>query len=207
MASRYALSATRKSMERVVAGCALVILSPVLLACAAAILCAEGRPVLFLDTRVGRHGKLFPLMKFRSMRGGPGLPITAGGDARITTVGAKLRKWKLDELPQLWNVVRGQMGLIGPRPERPGFVDLNCGTWAEILEVAPGITGAASVEYYDEEDRLRGVRNPVEKYRDEILPEKLALERAWLRMSSPAVDMRLLCRTVSLVMRASRGAR
>jgi lipopolysaccharide/colanic/teichoic acid biosynthesis glycosyltransferase len=201
--SPYATGAVKAIVERALAAVILVCLLPVLLACAAAILVRDGWPVLFTETRVGRRGKLFRLIKFRSMRQEQGLeqglPITAAGDARISILGAKLRKRKLDELPQLWNVVWGQMSLIGPRPESPGFVDFNSGEWAEILEVAPGITGAASVEYYNEEERLRGVSNPVLTYREEILPVKLAIEREWLRTSSPSVDLRLLARTVSRV--------
>jgi lipopolysaccharide/colanic/teichoic acid biosynthesis glycosyltransferase len=202
VASRYATSASKMIIERLLAAMMLVILSPLLLVCALAILATDGRPVLYLDTRVGRHGKLFRMIKFRSMRVEEGLAITAGGDTRITALGAHLRKWKLDELPQLWNVVRGQMSLIGPRPESPSIVNLNSGEWREILEVAPGLTGAASVEYYDEDERLRGASNPVETYRKEILPAKLAIERAWLRTSSPRVDLRLLTRTIARVIRS-----
>jgi lipopolysaccharide/colanic/teichoic acid biosynthesis glycosyltransferase len=201
MISRYAISARKMIIERLLAGVALVVLSPVMVVCAIVVLYADGWPVLYFDTRVGRRGKLFRLVKFRSMRSEPGLPITAGGDARISAAGAVLRKWKMDELPQLWNVIRGQMSLVGPRPESPGFVERDPGAWAEILEVAPGITGAASVEYFNEEERLRGALNPVEKYCEEILPMKLEIERAWLRTSSPAVDMRLLTRTVFQIVR------
>jgi lipopolysaccharide/colanic/teichoic acid biosynthesis glycosyltransferase len=180
----------------------LVILSPVIVACALTILCIDGWPVLCLDTRMGRGGKPFRMVKFRSMRLERGLAITAGDDRRITALGARLRRWKLDELPQLWNVVRGEMSLIGPRPENPALVDLTAPEWKEVLKVAPGITGAASVEYYNEDERLRGAANPVETYRKEILPVKLAIERSWLRTSSPLGDLRLLARTISRVIQS-----
>jgi lipopolysaccharide/colanic/teichoic acid biosynthesis glycosyltransferase len=192
MISRYARSATKALVERALAGVLLIMLSPVMAACAVAILWNDGWPVFFIDTRVGRRGRFFGLVKFRSMRLERGAPITGGDDSRITPLGAKLRRSKLDELPQLWNVLRGQMSLIGPRPETPALVDLNSAEWNEILEVPPGMTGAASVEYFNEGERLRGTADPVRKYREQILPGKLSLEMAWLRTCSPMGDFRLL---------------
>lgn len=202
MVSRYATGAAKALTERAFAAILMIVLAPVFVACALAILACDGPPVLFIDTRVGRQGKLFGLAKFRSMRLAPGPRITSGGDPRITPLGARLRRWKLDELPQLWNVVRGQMSLIGPRPETPSLVDFNSLEWAEILEVPPGITGAASVEYFNEAERLRGAADPAAKYREQILPAKLAIERAYLRTCSPLGDLRLLTRTLSRLFHA-----
>jgi lipopolysaccharide/colanic/teichoic acid biosynthesis glycosyltransferase len=202
MVNRYAKSAVKGLMERAIAGVLIVLLSPLMLGCAVAILWGNGRPVLFVDTRVGRRGRLFGLVKFRSMRLERGAPITAGDDTRITPLGARLRRWKLDELPQLWNVLKGEMSLIGPRPETPALVDLNSAEWLEILEVRPGLTGAASVEFSNEDDRLRGASDPVAKYRSQILPRKLAIEHAWLQTCSPLGDLRIIGRTLALVFRA-----
>jgi lipopolysaccharide/colanic/teichoic acid biosynthesis glycosyltransferase len=202
MVSRYATSATKALLERALAGVLLVVLSPVMVACALTILWKDGWPVFFTGSRVGRRGRLFGLVKFRSMRLERGAAITAGDDTRITATGATLRRWKLDELPQLWNVLRGEMSLIGPRPETPSLVDLNTIEWTEILEVPPGITGAASVEFFEEDEQLRGAADPVRKYREEILPGKLTLEMAYLRTCSPLGDLRLLARTLARVFRA-----
>lgn len=200
MVSRYATSTAKSMIERVLAALLLAGLSPLMLACAIAVLLGDGWPAFYAGIRVGRHGRLFRQLKFRTMlpaarRPAPGHPVTAGGDARITAVGARLRRWKLDELPQLWNVVRGEMNLVGPRPEVPEFVDSSDPLWTEILEVAPGITGAASVEYFNEEERLRGVSDPIAFYRGTILPAKMAIEQRWLSRCSPKEDARLLLRT------------
>lgn len=203
--SAYARGKAKPVAEGILAGILLLLATPLLLLCAAAVLCLDGAPVFYADTRVGLHGKVFRLWKFRSMRLAPGLPVTAATDPRITALGGRLRRWKLDELPQLWNVVRGDMSLVGPRPETPQFVDAKSREWRELLQVRPGITGAASVESFDEEARLGRATDPLEFYRAEVLPAKLALERAWLRSCSPAGDLRLILRTVARVF-GSRGA-
>lgn len=206
MTSPYATSALKSAVERTLAGVLLMGLAPVMAACAMAVAVCDGRPLLYASLRVGRHGRRFRVLKFRTMRQEAGLSITAGDDPRITHLGGLLRHWKLDELPQLWNVVRGEMGLIGPRPEAPEFVDERSEEWAAILEVTPGITGAASVEYFNEEERLRGVGDPAGFYRQHILPEKLAIERHWLSRCSPLGDASLLLRTALRVFGARRGA-
>ncbi len=211
MVSPYATSAAKRAIERTLAALLLLAISPLMVVCAAVVLLGDGWPVCYAGTRVGRHGRRFRQLKFRTMlpaarvtAAGPS--ITAGGDPRITSVGAHLRRWKLDELPQLWNVVRGEMALVGPRPEVPEFVDEADPVWTEILEVAPGITGAASVEYFNEEERLRGVSDPVAFYRSTLLPAKLAVEQRWLSLCSPAEDARLLLRTAGRLFGAGRGA-
>ena len=154
--------------DRFLAGLALCMLSPLLVAIALAVLLGSGWPVLFRQTRVGQRGKAFQLLKFRTMRNGKSGPsITARGDSRITGVGRFLRKFKLDELPQLWNVVRGEMSLVGPRPEVPEFVDMNNPVWRSVLQVRPGITDPASIAFRNEEEILAKAADPIAFYEEQ----------------------------------------
>jgi len=149
--------------------------------------------VLFVHKRVGQHGREFELLKFRTMRidtAGPS--ITAGGDPRVTSVGRILRKFKLDELPQLWNVVRGEMAFIGPRPEVPEFVDLADPVWQEVLSVKPGITDLASLVFRNEEEILSSAGDPVRYYREVVLPEKLRLNLLYQRERNWWTDLKLI---------------
>ncbi|MCC6862440.1 MAG: sugar transferase [Bryobacterales bacterium] len=174
------------------------VLAPLLLLIAAAVLLTGGPPVLFRQVRVGRSGVPFRLLKFRSMRQGQaGAQITAGGDRRVTGLGRILRKYKLDELPQLWNVLAGEMSLIGPRPEVPAFVDASSPVWREVLSVRPGITDLASLVYRHEERLLSEARDPETYYRTAILPDKLALNVQYLRMRSPRRDARIVAMTLA----------
>ncbi|MGA3294954.1 MAG: sugar transferase [Candidatus Acidiferrales bacterium] len=176
---------------------ALLALSPVLLVIAAAILLETGWPILFTQSRVGRDGRMFLLRKFRTMRvkqAGPS--ITARGDARITRVGRVLRKFKLDELPQLWNVIRGEMSLVGPRPEVPQFVDRSQPVWCAVLRVRPGITDPASITYRNEEELLAKASNPTDYYRETVLPAKLALNVEYLEKRSFWLDLKVIAQTV-----------
>jgi lipopolysaccharide/colanic/teichoic acid biosynthesis glycosyltransferase len=183
--------------DRVAAAAGLVLLFPVWLAAAAAIALEGSGPVLFRQTRVGQGGRLFQLLKFRSMRAGlAGSRITAGGDARITRVGRVLRRYKLDELPQLWNVLRGDMSLVGPRPEIPGFVDPQDPAWNTVLEVKPGITDVASLVYRNEEEILAGAADPERYYRETVLPAKLAMNIRYLRAASFRLDLKVILWTV-----------
>lgn len=154
---------------------ALLALSPLFGAIALAIRLDDGGPVLFHQTRVGRYGRHFTMYKFRSMRAAHGLPLTCEGDPRVTCVGRRLRASKLDELPQLWNIVRGDMAWIGPRPEIPDFVSMDDPLWQQVLQFLPGLADAASVEFRDEEKLLASVPDPQEYYRREILPPKLRI--------------------------------
>ena len=158
----------------------LVVLSPLLLMIAWSIVWETGLPILFSQDRVGHNGKLFRLLKFRTMRSDTkGLSLTVSGDSRITTVGRFLRKFKLDEIPQLWNVVRAEMALVGPRPEVPEFVDLNQPIWRSVLRVRPGITDPVSITFRNEEKLLATSSNPIRYYRESILPAKLAMSLAF----------------------------
>ena len=135
-----------------------------------------GGPVLFKQKRVGRHGKLFTMYKFRSMTVlHSGSSVSVAGEARITPLGATLRRFKLDELPELWNEMIGEMSIVGPRPDVPGYADKLQGDDRRILELRPGITGPASLKYRDEEELLAKVENPVEYNDTVIFPDKVRI--------------------------------
>ena len=175
----------------------LVVLAPFLAAISILVLLRDGRPLLFRQVRVGRGGVPFVILKFRTMRNGVGgSSITARGDLRVTRVGAWLRKLKLDELPQLFNVLRGDMSLIGPRPELPGFVRRDDAAWQALLAARPGITDLASLVYRDEERLMGGAADPDAYYRARILPVKLALNLEYLKTRTLWSDLKLLALTV-----------
>ena len=175
----------------------LVLLSPLLLGLAVMIAVLDGTPVLFLQTRVGRNGRVFRIWKFRTMRAGStGISITCAGDMRITAIGAMLRKYKLDELPQLINVVRGEMSLVGPRPEVPEYVYPDSPAWQSVLRVRPGITDLATLVYRNEEDVMRDATNPDAFYRDHLQPRKLALNLSYLSNRTLWSDIRLIVTSV-----------
>ncbi len=183
--------------DRVAAALGLVVLAPVLALIAAAIVLEAGFPVLFRQTRVGRGGRPFRLVKFRSMRMDvAGTRITAGRDPRVTRVGAWLRRRKIDELPQLWNVLRGDLSLVGPRPEIPPFVDTQDPVWRAVLEVRPGITDPASLQFRHEEELLSGAADAERYYREAILPPKLALNLEYIRTRTFWGDLKLIARTL-----------
>jgi lipopolysaccharide/colanic/teichoic acid biosynthesis glycosyltransferase len=175
----------------------LLLLSPLFAVLALLILVRDGRPVLFSQMRVGRHGVQFRIWKFRTMRAGSsGSAVTAAGDARITEIGARLRKFKLDELPQLFNVLRGDMSLVGPRPEAPEYVDGRSQIWQAVLQARPGITDLAALIYRDEESLLRASGDADRFYREGVLPAKLWLNLAYMRTRSFRKDMRLIWLTI-----------
>jgi lipopolysaccharide/colanic/teichoic acid biosynthesis glycosyltransferase len=189
--------AVRDLADRILAGGLFLLASPVLLLAGLAVWIEDGRPVIFRQNRVGRNGIGFQALKLRSMRlVGVGSMVTAEGDSRITRTGRILRKYKLDELPQLWNVVRGDMSLVGPRPEVPRFVDLSNSMWQEVLSVRPGITDATTLIFRNEESLLKGQADPERYYREHLLPEKLRLQVGEVRNSSFWSDMRVLGMTV-----------
>jgi len=175
---------------------ALILLSPLFAIAALLILIGDGRPILFRQTRIGKKGKPFLILKFRTMRTGcGGLAITAPGDRRVTRVGAWLRGLKIDELPQLINVLRGDMSLIGPRPEVPDYVEFTDDRWRRALEVRPGITDLASLAFRNEEAILGPAADPDAYYRSVILPEKLRLNLQYQQSRSLPRDLKLLWMT------------
>lgn len=180
-----------------VAGLMLLLLSPLLLIVSLAVWIGSGQPILFRSRRVGLNGRLFWLYKFRTMAPGAdriGPAITAASDRRVTPIGAWLRRTKLDELPQLVNVVKGDMSLVGPRPEDPRYVARYTAEQRQVLSVRPGITGAASLEYRNEESLLTGT-DWEERYVRLILPEKARIELEYLRRRSFGTDLGILART------------
>jgi lipopolysaccharide/colanic/teichoic acid biosynthesis glycosyltransferase len=182
----------------------LVVLSPLLLLVAVFVRLSSPGPVLHRAVRVGRNGRTFVLYKFRTMvvdRAVLGPRITAANDPRITRVGGVLRRSKLDELPQLWNVVRGDMRLVGPRPEDPRFVALYGPDQQQVLSIAPGITGPAQLTFLDEEELLRSA-DPEATYVREILPRKLAIDMAYAEHRTIGLDIQILAQTGLAALRA-----
>jgi lipopolysaccharide/colanic/teichoic acid biosynthesis glycosyltransferase len=195
----------KRAFDILASAAGLLLLAPLLLAVALLIKTDSPGPVLFRQQRVGRAGRLFHIRKFRTMRvnaENQGLQITVGEDARVTRVGRWLRASKVDELPQLIDVLQGHMSLVGPRPEVPRYVAL----WPEaarqqVLSVRPGITDLASVEYRHESRLLAQAADPDREYREVILPAKLALAERYVREHSFWGDVWLIARTVGVVFR------
>src|SRR5262249_10977299 len=148
----------------------------------------------------GKGGREFRIHKLRSMHAATGAAVTAGDDPRITRVGRFLRRTKIDELPQLLNVVKGEMSLVGPRPEDPTYVERYTPEQRRLLSVRPGVTSPASLAYIDEEAQLRGGR-PENLYLTEVRPKKLALELAYLDRATFGSDLRVLLQTAGAVLR------
>jgi len=181
------------------AGLGCVLLSPVFIAVSLAIVLRMGFPVFYRQVRVGRAGVPFKIFKFRSMVKGAdkkGLAITIGGDARITPVGRFLRKTKLDELPQLFNVLIGDMSIVGPRPEVPRYVELYTPEQARVLTVRPGITDPASIVYRDEEKILTRYPDTEKAYIDVLMPAKLKLNLAYIEKATFSSDIGLIFKTI-----------
>jgi lipopolysaccharide/colanic/teichoic acid biosynthesis glycosyltransferase len=193
----------KRAFDVVVAGLGLVVTSPVVLAAAIAIKVDSPGPVFYSGPRVGRDGSLFRIHKLRSMRTGAdasGPAVTAADDERITAVGRVLRRTKLDELPQLFNVLKGEMSLVGPRPEHPRYVERYTAEQRRLLKVRPGITGPAALAFVDEEDRLSGGESE-SRYVADVMPQKLALELDYIDRASFASDLGILIRTAATVLR------
>jgi len=166
----------KRSFDIAVAVMGMLPLLPVMVAIATAVRLTSPGPVLYRQVRVGRHGRLFRICKFRSMVSGAdrsGGPLTIGGDARITPVGRFLRRHKLDELPQLFNVLRGEMSLVGPRPEVPEFIRMYPESYERILQVRPGMTSRTTLAFRNEERLLAAVTNPRRWYCEKVLPCKI----------------------------------
>lgn len=158
-------------------------------------------PALFRQQRVGQGGRLFTIHKFRTMRAdGGGLGLTVGTDARITRAGRWLRRLKLDELPQLWDVLRGAMSLVGPRPDLPEYVARYPEPLrSQLLAVRPGITDPASLAFRDEAERLAAAADPEREYLENILPAKLRLSAEYAARATLGSDLRLMLRTALLL--------
>jgi lipopolysaccharide/colanic/teichoic acid biosynthesis glycosyltransferase len=182
----------------------LLVLAPLLLLIALVVKCSSRGPVFFRQVRVGRGGKTFKIWKFRSMVVGAdslGPSITASGDQRITGIGKYLRRWKLDELPQLWNVVKGDMSLVGPRPELPFYVRVYTEEQRAVFSVRPGITDLAALQYRNEEEILASAPDRESFYREVVLPDKLRLNLEYIRRISPRLDLALILMTLRVMPR------
>ena len=184
--------------DRIVSFTGLLCLWPVLIVVAILIkIKMPGGPALFTQKRVGRHGKLFTMHKFRSMTvSHSGSSVSVAGEARITPLGAVLRKYKLDELPELWDVLIGNMSFVGPRPDVPGYADQLKGNDRRVLELRPGITGPASLKYRDEEELLAKVENPIEYNDTVIYPDKVRINLYYLDHYSFLKDIQMILCTV-----------
>ena len=175
----------------------LVLLTPFLLVIAAVVAAESRGGAFYHQERIGRHGVPFRLHKFRSMQvHREGAQVTLGtSDPRITSVGRVLRNYKLDELPQLWNVLKGDMSLVGPRPEVAKYVALYTDEMREVLTVRPGLTDPASIAGFDEGERLEAAANPEQHYREIIMPEKVQQQLAYVRSATFGSDIRVIART------------
>ena len=184
--------------DRLMALIGLLFLWPLLIILAVLIkVKMPGGPAFFTQKRVGQHGRLFTMHKFRSMAvSHDDSSISVAGEARITSFGATLRKYKLDELPELWDVLIGNMSFVGPRPDVPGYADMLTGDDRRMLELRPGITGPASLKYRDEEELLAKVDNPIE-YNDKVIfPDKVRINLYYLDHYSFWKDIQMIIYTV-----------
>ena len=192
----------KRAFDVVVATLGLVATSPLLAVIAVAIKLDSRGPVLYRSRRVGKEGEHFTLHKFRTMRiGDDGPRVTSRGDSRITRVGRLLRATKLDELPQLWDVLGGHMSLVGPRPEDPHYVELYDAEQRRVLTVRPGITGPSAIEYRHEERLLAASADPEQTYVDEVMPAKLAQDLRYIETRTFWGDLTLLLRTLLSVLK------
>jgi len=192
----------KRFLDVFVSSVGLLLFSPVAALVAILIKFDSRGPLLFRQERVGQGLRTFRIYKFRSMvvdaplKGGP---LTAAGDPRLTRVGRILRKTKIDELPQLINVLRGEMTLVGPRPEVPRYVALFRNDYEEILRIRPGITDLASLKYRDESSVLSRAEDPEQEYLTRVLPDKIALAKEYVRRSSLTFDISLILKTVARI--------
>lgn len=195
----------KRAFDLLLSSLGLVVLSPVMLATALAIKLEDRGPILFSQTRIGQHGRQFEILKFRSMLVGAeqlGPRITVDRDPRITRVGGFLRSSKLDELPQLWNVVKGDMSLVGPRPEVPEYIDLYPQEIAaKVLALRPGITDPMSIQLFNEAELLATAEDPEDFYREVLLPEKLAGYCDYAETRTMINDIRIIVRTAGRLFR------
>jgi lipopolysaccharide/colanic/teichoic acid biosynthesis glycosyltransferase len=189
----------KRVFDTCAAACGLALALPVFLIVAATIKIDSPGPVFFRQRRIGKNFRPFHIFKFRTMViDAPqlGSAITSGGDPRITRVGKLLRRTKIDEVPQLLNVLKGDMSIVGPRPEVEQYVRMFRDDYVDILSVRPGITDLASLAYADEEKVLAQAPDPDKEYRQRILPQKIELSRESIRRSSPLFDLTLILKTI-----------
>lgn len=188
----------KEIFDRTMAVLGLILFMPLMLVLAILIAVKmPGAPVLFRQERVGQYGKIFTLVKFRTMvPSHSGSSVSVAGESRITPLGAVLRKYKLDELPELWNVLRGDMSFVGPRPDVPGYADKLTGNDRDILRLKPGITGPATLKYRHEEELLAAQSDPG-RYNDEVIfPDKVRINLYYLTNRTFMGDIRIILDTL-----------
>ncbi len=201
--SAWCQSATKRLFDLVGASVLLILVAPVMVIASIAVKLSSTGPVIFRHRRCGRNGRCFDVLKFRTMySSGTGPSVTRSGDSRVTNVGRILRAWKIDELPQLVNVIRGEMSLVGPRPDVAEFFEKTTEEARRVLVVRPGITGWASVKFRNEEELLAGVapEQLQEFYTGVLLPKKAALDLEYAAGASLRSDIGVLVRTVTAVL-------
>ena len=194
----------KRLFDFVAALCGLVVLSPLLLLVTLAVILSMGWPVFFRQVRVGKNGTPFKIIKFRTMINNAekeGLDLTTGNDPRITALGKFLRKTKIDELPQLINVLKGEMSIVGPRPEVPRFVRLYSEEQGRVLQVRPGLTDTASIVYRDEEKILARFDDVETAYIEKIMPAKLKLNLAYISRATFWTDLGIILKTFQKLFR------
>ncbi len=198
------MNVSKRLLDIVFSGSSLVALSPVFLVIAIGIKAFSKGPVFFSQERVGQGGARFWMVKFRTMvpdAASKGLLITVANDSRVTAIGSILRKYKLDELPQLWNVFKGEMSLVGPRPEVPVYVERYTRAQMRVLSVRPGITDPASIAYRHEDFILAQEQDPGTYYQEHLLPQKLALSLRYIETRSLRLDLTILYQTLRSLFR------
>ncbi len=191
----------KRGIDITFAAVTLLVLFPLFLLFAVLIRLDSKGPVLFRQTRMGRHFRTFQILKLRTMRNGEqGAAITLGSDPRITRFGAWLRRWKLDEFPQLWNVFRGDMSLVGPRPVIPELAREFVADYDDLIRVRPGLTDPASVQYCRETEILSLVPDPLAYFKSVVIPEKLRLSRKYLQTATIASDFAVIVKTAVVLL-------
>lgn len=202
-ASPWCRSRWKRWMDILSSSLALLLLSPLLIVIGLSVAINGGKPIFFRQWRLGQDGRKFQLRKFRTMSGAAsgGAGVTQKGDSRVTSVGRWLRRWKLDELPQFYNVLTGEMTLVGPRPDLETFWSNATAADRQVLRLKPGITGAASLALYDEEWLLANI--PAERlesfYTEQVLPRKVKLDSEYAAQATFRSDCRILLRTLRLL--------
>jgi lipopolysaccharide/colanic/teichoic acid biosynthesis glycosyltransferase len=192
---------SKRLLDVTVGSLGLVVAAPILAGVAIAMrLSGDRGPFIYRARRLGEGTSIITVLKVRTMnQGAGGQKLTIAADLRVTPLGRVLRRYRIDELPQLVNVVRGEMSLVGPRPEDPSYVDLSNPLHQRVFSAKPGITGLAQLVFHDEAKRLRGTEAE-RRYRDEILPEKLRLDATYLDRRTMLLDLKILFRTIRAVL-------
>jgi lipopolysaccharide/colanic/teichoic acid biosynthesis glycosyltransferase len=189
-------SVLKRSFDLISAAVGLCMLWPIIFICWIIARWDTGASGFFLQERVGLNGRVFWVVKVRTMRSNSGTTVTTAGDARITNWGRRFRNTKLDELPQLWNVLIGDMSLVGPRPDVPGYLDKAAPEWDEVRALRPGITGPATLYFKNEEILLAAQEDPITYNNTIIWPKKLEINRNYARNWSLFLDLKYIYRTI-----------